>query len=344
MKLYDFDFTLPTELIAQEPTPKRDQSRIMILERSTGEITEDVFARLPSYLSEGDVLVLNNTWVIPARLQGKRESGGVIEILLLSKSFSKNNQQWEALLKPGRRIKPGVRLYLEGGATAKIITSLSEKKWLIEFDYAERFDKYMKSYGFAPLPPYIKRPRDTMPPHADKQRYQTIYACIPGSIAAPTAGLHFSDKVMHSLERKGILTAYITLHVGYGTFKPITEQNVEDHQMEKEFFEISREAADRINEARTVVAVGTTSTRAIESALDQNGLVQPMAGETELFVYPGYEFRRVNTLLTNFHLPKSSLFLLACAFAGRERMMAAYHHAIKSRFRFYSYGDCMLII
>ncbi|MGD0276803.1 MAG: tRNA preQ1(34) S-adenosylmethionine ribosyltransferase-isomerase QueA [Syntrophales bacterium] len=344
MNLSDFNYHLPLELIAQEPSEKRDRSRMMILDRNIGRITEDVFFNLPEYFEPGDVVVLNDSKVIPARLIGKKETGGSVEILLLFDKSGGEKPLWESLLKPGRLMHPGTRIRLDGGAIAKVITALSENKWLVEFDHADPFDEYIERYGHAPLPPYIKRPRNITPSLHDKERYQTIYARIPGSVAAPTAGLHFSKEVIHALQAKGVDIASVTLHVGYGTFKPMIASNIEDHRMEEEFYEITHESMEHINRARRVVAIGTTSTRVLESAADSAGRIQAASGWTKLFIYPGYRFKRVNILLTNFHLPKSTLLSLVCAFAGYHPAMEAYRHAVENRFRFYSYGDCMLIL
>lgn len=268
-----------------------------------------------------------------------------MEILLLTqKQSSESSQIWEALIRPAKRLRENDVIHLGRNAEAKVLVRLSEKKWLLEFFAPDGFDSYLEKFGRAPLPPYIKRKKNNSPDITDLERYQTIYAQNPGSIAAPTAGLHFSEAVMEKLRARGIRIAHVTLHVGYGTFVPIEVHDVEKHVMESEYYEISRESAEMINGARRLIAVGTTSTRTIESAADQSGCVRAQSGWTNLFIYPGYRFKRVNGLLTNFHLPQSSLFLLVCAFAGTDFIQKAYRHAVENRYHFYSYGDCMLIL
>lgn len=341
MKLKDFAYILPEELIAQHPCPQRDASRLLTLDRKKNKIMDGFFFQLPELLSAGDVLVINDSKVIPARFFGKKHTGADIEILLLAK---KDSRIWEVLLKPAKRMHVKDVIIMEDKLTAKVIDRISDKKWLVEFSDAGDLENYIQRFGRAPLPPYIKREKDAEQSAQDRERYQTIYARNPGSVAAPTAGLHFSEAVLQALKAKDIQIAPITLHVGAGTFLPIKTAEAEEHVMEEEFYEISAVAADIINGARRVVAVGTTSTRALESATDTNGRVHPQAGFTRLFIYPGYKFKKVNALLTNFHLPQSSLFLLVCAFAGKDFIKRAYQHAVKSSYRFYSYGDCMLII
>jgi len=350
MKLAEFDYNLPIDLIAQAPAAARDESRLMVLDRKTGDIRTALFKELPGFLMRDDLLVVNDSKVIPCRLYGRKDTGAEIEILLLRKH---GDTGWEALLRPGKRVrentviffgpdmKPEVRADVRG--EARVIKKLSEKTWLLEFKTEQDFESFLKVKGRAPLPPYIKRSaqNDAV---ADIERYQTIYARVPGSVAAPTAGLHFTPDVLGQLRNNGIGVAEITLHVGYGTFLPITAENVEDHVMEEEFFEIGEQSATEINRARRVIAVGTTSTRVLESITDREGQLKPASGSTRLFIYPGYRFKRVQGLITNFHLPKSSLFLLAAAFAGKENLLRAYEMAIREKFRFYSYGDCMLII
>lgn len=346
MRLEDFDYPLPEECIAQHPCRKRDQARMMIVNRTTGDIVHDVFLNLPEYIQRGDALVVNDSKVIPARLLGKKETGGFIEILLLSKKHEDTLHcpTWEVLLRPAKRVRAGARIFFEGNCEAIVTARTSDKKWLITFSAQTDFNHFLKQFGRAPLPPYIKRKQDDAGRDSDIDRYQTVYARMPGSVAAPTAGLHFSHHVLNLLQENGIHVAPVTLHVGYGTFLPIETEHVEKHRMEEEYFEISRDAADTINNAQRVVAVGTTSTRVLESAADETGKVKPLASNTDLFIYPGYRFKRVNSLLTNFHLPRSSLFLLVCAFAGRDRIQKAYRQAVDNGYRFYSYGDCMLIL
>lgn len=348
MKLADFDYSLPEELIAQEPAPARDQSRLMIINRQSVSIRHSIFNTLPEYMQPGDVLVVNNSRVLPARLTGKKPTGGRVEILLLSRQSqgTSRQQSWEALLRPARSIRPGMAILFAESCEAHVISRISEKKWLIDFKLSLPFEEFLERQGAPPLPPYIKRReegtrRQTL---TDRERYQTIYAQIPGSVAAPTAGLHFSPEVLTALAGKGVPVARVTLHVGYGTFSPVAEEDVEDHRMDEEQYEISAATAAVINRAERVVAVGTTSTRTLEAAADKQGVVQAGRSATDIFIYPGYRFKRVNALLTNFHLPKSTLYLLVCTFAGRELIREAYRQAIAERYRFYSYGDCMLIL
>ena len=346
MLLEDFDYNLPEALIAQHPREMRDHARMMIVNRETEEIVDDTFFNLPEYLKKGDVLVVNDSKVIPARLIGKKETGGLIEILLLSKKSTDAEvfPTWEVLLRPAKRVRIGIRISFENGCEAVIIDRISDKKWLITFMPESNFNHFLNQYGSAPLPPYIKRNKDSVERNMDIDRYQTIYATIPGSVAAPTAGLHFSHLVLDGIKKKGGHVVSVTLHVGYGTFLPIESDLVENHIMEEEYFEISKETAEIINKAENVAAVGTTSTRVIESAVDENGKINAMSSRTGLFIYPGYRFKRVNTLITNFHLPRSSLFLLVCAFAGKDLIGKAYQQAIENHYRFYSYGDCMIIL
>lgn len=345
MELKDFYYHLPDELIAQHPCKQRDRSRMMILQRNEDKIDDCIFSQLPDFLQDGDVLVVNNSKVIPARLFGKKPTGASLEILLLTKKEgSGKTQVWEVLLRPAKRIKENDAIILSADCEAKVLSRISEKKWLLRFECNESFEDYLKIHGRAPLPPYIKRKNNNEQFVDDLERYQTIYALNPGSIAAPTAGLHFSDEVMQSLKSRGIQIAFITLHVGFGTFLPIEVNRVEDHVMEPEFYEINAEAAAIINNARRVIAVGTTSTRTLESIADEKGFIKAQSGFTNLFIYPGYKFRRVNGLLTNFHLPHSSLFLLVCTFAGTDFIKKAYARAVDSHYLFYSYGDCMLIL
>jgi S-adenosylmethionine:tRNA ribosyltransferase-isomerase len=346
MRLEDFDYNLPEGLIAQQPCEMRDHARMMVINRTTGNIIHDAFMNLPDYLKKNDVLVINDSKVLPARLVGKKETGGLIEILLISKKSEESQQHttWEVLLSPAKRVQIGTRIFFESGCEGIIHDRISDKKWLITFMTQTDFDRYLDQYGSAPLPPYIKRKKNSTTRIQDLDRYQSIYAKIPGSIAAPTAGLHFSHRVLNVLEKNGVLITPVTLHVSYGTFFPIETHHVENHIMEEESFEINEESADIINNAQNVIAVGTTSIRVIESAADERGKVKPTSLYTDLFIYPGYRFKRVNTILTNFHLPRSSLFLLVCAFAGKGLIQKAYHQAIEHRYRFYSYGDCMLIL
>jgi S-adenosylmethionine:tRNA ribosyltransferase-isomerase len=345
MELKDFSYFLPDELIAQHPCQKRDRSRLLFLDKKKGEMADCSFFQLPNFLQSGDVLVINDSRVIPARLFGKKPTGGILEILLLTKKKSgKESQTWEVLLRPAKRLRENNVISLGNNCEAKVLARISDKKWLLEFFTQDGFDAYLNKFGRAPLPPYIKRKKTSKPNVTDRERYQTIYAKNPGSIAAPTAGMHFSADVLQTLQAKGIQIAPITLHVGYGTFLPIEVNEVEKHVMESEYYEVSAESSQIINDAKRVIAVGTTSTRTLESVADNDGYVPAQSGTTNFFIYPGYKFKRVNGLLTNFHLPQSSLFLLVCAFAGTELMKKAYLHAVENRYLFYSYGDCMLIV
>jgi len=345
MKLEEFDYTLPEELIAQKPAAVRDLSRMMIVHRQTGRIDIGTFRDLPGYFGPGDVVVVNDSRVFPARLIGRKETGGLIEILLLARSKDgPPGETWDVLLRPAKRVVVGSVIAFTDDVRATVVNRLGEKRWLLNFTTARPFDDFLAQQGRAPLPPYIKRQRDLSPSVEDLERYQTVYARVKGSVAAPTAGLHFTPEVLESLRNRGAEIAPVTLHIGYGTFLPIETERVEDHVMEEERFSLGEETARKINEASRVIAVGTTATRVLESVGDAEGRIAPASGSTGLYLYPGYRFRRVDALLTNFHLPKSSLFLLVCAFAGRELMREAYETAIANRFRFYSYGDCMLIL
>lgn len=345
MRLEEFAYDLPEELIAQEPAAVRDGSRMMVVHRKTGEIEIRTFRDLPGYFGEGDVLVVNDSRVLPARLIGRKETGGLIEILLLTRQPGDPPEEtWEVLLRPAKRVDVGTTVTFADGCRARIVRRLSEKQWLLEFRTEIPFDDFLARFGRAPLPPYIKRKRRETRLQQDLERYQTVYARVKGSVAAPTAGLHFTEEVFDLLRGRAVGIAPVTLHVGYGTFLPIAAENVEDHVMEEELFTIDGETVRLVNGAKRVIAVGTTSTRVLESVADDEGKIRPVSGSTRLYLYPGSRFRRVDALLTNFHLPKSSLFLLVCAFAGTERMQETYRIAVENRFRFYSYGDCMLIL
>jgi len=345
MKLSEFAYGLPLESIAQEPLEKRDHSRMLVMDKATGQNHHQHFYEFPHYLKEGDVVVINDSRVIPARLTGKKDSGGLVEILLLSKSRnSGGGEVWDVLLKPAKRMRVGAIIRFAEDAEATIVERLSDKKWQVCFSFPASFADFLRNHGRAPLPPYIKRDKDRKEAAYDLDRYQTVYARIPGSVAAPTAGFHFSPAVLANLRDKGIRVAPVTLHVGYGTFLPITATDIEDHEMEAEYYEISGESAEIINSALRVVAVGTTATRVIETVADDKGRMKPASGWTSLYVYPGSRFKRVQALLTNFHLPKSSLYLLTCAFGGKQQIESAYRQAIGMGYRFYSYGDCMFIM
>ena len=343
MKLENFDYELPEELIAQAPCADRDQSRLLVVHRDTGRLEHRRFCELPEYLRPGDAVVVNDSRVIPARLFGNKESGGRVEFLLLS-CEDPRSALWTVLLKPGRRVREGTSVSFGKDAKAEILEKLPDHTWRVRFVTGMDFNAFLNRHGYAPLPPYIKRNGATGIAAADLERYQTVYARVPGSVAAPTAGLHFTPDVLTAIRDRGIPIATVTLHVGYGTFRPIETEDVEDHVMDEERIEIGAEAARIMNAAARVVAVGTTSTRTIETAAGEDGRISAGSRRTRLYLYPGRPFRRVGALLTNFHLPRSSLFLLVCAFAGRERMMEAYAEAIRRRYRFFSYGDCMLIL
>lgn len=346
MDLEMFNYCLPEDLIAQAPCAERDGSRMMVIDRRRQSIDHARFADLPDCLNKGDTLAINDSRVIPARLTGRKDTGAAIEILLLSRASMETPlcQTWEVLLKPAKRVSVGARIRFEEGCEAVVAERLSPKKWLLKFVMTLPFPRYLDRYGKAPLPPYIKRRAGGGVSQDDLARYQTIYARRPGSVAAPTAGLHFSEPVMVKMRERGVELAPVTLHVGYGTFRPIDVGQVEDHVMDAEFLQIGEETADRLNRAGRVIAVGTTAVRAIETMADDAGRIHSGSSWSDLFIYPGYRFKRVDAMLTNFHLPRSSLFLLVCAFAGTELMQRAYRTAVAGRYRFYSYGDCMLIL
>jgi len=342
METNDFLYTLPERLIAQHPCESRDRSRMMIVNRKDGSIQCRHFYEIEDFLHAEDALIINNSKVIPARLRGKKPTGAGIEMLLLSAVEAP--LRWEVLLKPAKRVRIGTRIFFDDRSWVDITDRISDKKWVVEFHTDTDFDRFLERHGTAPLPPYIKRKDGSVDAALDHERYQTVYAEKGGSVAAPTAGLHFSEGVLTALRRKEVDIVPVTLHVGYGTFLPIEADRVEDHRMEEESFEISVEAAEKINRARRIVATGTTAVRVLESSTGADGKARAMTGHTDLFIYPGYRFKKVDCLLTNFHLPRSSLFLLVCAFAGKELMDRAYGIAIREGFRFYSYGDCMLIL
>lgn len=344
MQISDFDYELPEELIAQQPLAERDASRMLIVDRQQQAWRDSRFATLPDNLSERDVLVLNNTRVFPARLHGRRRSGGSVELLLLREVEANT---WEALTRPGRRLRVGAGIEFENtGLEAEVVEAKDNGVRLIRFASAEPLEKVIDEIGEPPLPPYIKR--ESSPSAEDKSRYQTIYAHQRGSIAAPTAGLHFTPSILEAVRERGVCIVELTLHVGYGTFEPVRVRNVLEHRVAAEWFSITEEGADAINKGRSaggrIVAVGTTSARALESAVLPGGRVKAQSGLAALTIFPGYQFQIVDGLLTNFHLPRSSLLVLVCAFAGREFMLGAYRHAVTEGYRFYSYGDCMLIL
>jgi S-adenosylmethionine:tRNA ribosyltransferase-isomerase len=336
----DFYFDLPQELIAQDPLEDRSSSRLLVLDKRTGEVEHRHFRDIVEYLNPGDCLVLNNTKVIPARLMGiKQETGAAIEVLLLKR---RENDVWETLVKPGKKVRIGVVIsFGDGLLTGKVIDIVDEGNRLIQFSYEGIFEEVLDKLGEMPLPPYITHKLQ------DKNRYQTVYAKYEGSAAAPTAGLHFTTKLLEEVANKGVKIAYVTLHVGLGTFRPVKEDNVLNHHMHSEFYQVTKETADIINGTKAsggrVICVGTTSCRTIESAADENGKVMAGSGNTEIFIYPGYKFKVLDNLITNFHLPESTLIMLVSALAGRENVLNAYKIAVDERYRFFSFGDAMFI-
>lgn len=340
LKKSDFYFDLPQELIAQDPLEDRSSSRLLVLDKDTGEISHHIFRDIIDYLHPGDCLVLNNTKVIPARLLGEREgTGGHVEVLLLKR---KEADVWETLVKPGKKCKPGQRLtFGDGLLKAEVLETVEEGNRLIRFEYEGIFEEVLDKLGEMPLPPYITHKLK------DKNRYQTVYAKYEGSAAAPTAGLHFTQELLRQIADKGIKIAYVTLHVGLGTFRPVKEENVLEHHMHSEYYQVTEEAANTINETKRnggrVICVGTTSCRTVESAADEQGMVQPGCDNTEIFIYPGYRSKVLDALITNFHLPESTLVMLVSALAGREHILHAYEEAIREKYRFFSFGDAMFI-
>ena len=340
MNVKDYDYDLPEELIAQDPLEDRSSSRLMVLDRQTGDVEHRHFTDILEYLHPGDCLVINNTKVIPARLFGvKEDTQAKIEVLLLKR---KENDIWETLVKPGKKAKPGTKLVFgDGLLTAEVVYVVEEGNRLIQFHYDGIFEEILDQLGQMPLPPYITHQLK------DKNRYQTVYAKYDGSAAAPTAGLHFTKELLQKVKDMGVDIAEVTLHVGLGTFRPVKVENVLDHHMHSEFYMVSQEAADKINRAKEsghrVIAVGTTSTRTLEAAADENGRLHETSGWTEIFIYPGYQFKVIDALITNFHLPQSTLVMLVSALAGREHVLHAYEIAVKERYLFFSFGDAMLI-
>lgn len=336
----DYYFELPKELIAQEPLKVRSDSRLMVLDKVSGTINHHVFGEILDFLRPGDCLVLNDTKVIPARLLGEREGTGAnVELLLLKR---KEQDIWETLTKPGRKCKPGTRLVFgDGCLKAEVLAVREEGNRLVKFEYEGIFEEILDSLGEMPLPPYITRKLE------DKNRYQTVYARYEGSAAAPTAGLHFTDKLLKQAEEMGVKPAYVTLHVGLGTFRPVKEENLLNHHMHSEFYQISEETAALINKTKSsggrIICVGTTSCRTVESAADGTGTVRAGSGDTDIFIYPGYQFQVLDGLITNFHLPESTLLMLVSALSGRENIINAYREAIREKYRFFSFGDAMFI-
>ncbi len=352
MKTEDFNYDLPEELIAQDPLEDRSSSRLMVLDKENGKVTHRIFKEITEYLKPGDCLVINNTKVIPARLLGEKihdkdtlggdkdTHGAKIELLLLKR---RDNDIWETLVKPGKKARTGTRINFGNGLlTAEIVDQLEDGNRLVQFHYKGIFEEILDQLGEMPLPPYITHEL------ADKNRYQTVYAKEEGSAAAPTAGLHFTKELLAQIEAMGIPIVNVTLHVGLGTFRPVKVENVLEHHMHTEFYQVSSEAAELINNTKRnggrVICVGTTSCRTVESAADEEGIVHPGSGDTSIFIYPGYKFKVLDALITNFHLPESTLMMLVSALAGRDNIMAAYKEAVQERYRFFSFGDAMLIM
>jgi S-adenosylmethionine:tRNA ribosyltransferase-isomerase len=340
MKTSDFYYDLPEELIAQDPLKDRSSSRLLVLNRDNGRITHKVFKDITDYLKPGDCLVLNNTKVIPARLLGvKEDTGAAVEVFLLKRIDA---NRWETLVKPGKKLRPGARaVFGDGSLKCEIKEVLEEGNRIVEFEYEGIFEEVLDKLGEMPLPPYITHKLE------DKNRYQTVYAKYEGSAAAPTAGLHFTNDLLDKISKMGVDIAYVTLHVGLGTFRPVKVDDVTKHHMHTEYYSIDKEAADKINNAKKnghrVICVGTTSCRTIESAADDDGFIKPSNGDTSIFIYPGYKFKVLDCLITNFHLPESTLIMLVSALAGRENVLEAYRIAVNERYRFFSFGDAMFI-
>ena len=342
MNLHDFYYDLPEELIAQDPLADRSSSKLMVLDKKTGRTEHRIFKDIIEYLNPGDCLVINDTKVIPARLIGEKEgTGAAIEVLLLKRKEDMANT-WEVLVKPGKKARPGTRIsFGDGKLVGEVIDIVEEGDRLIQFSFDGIFEEILDELGQMPLPPYITHKLE------DKNRYQTVYAKHEGSAAAPTAGLHFTNELLAEIEAKGVKIARVTLHVGLGTFRPVKVENILEHHMHSEYYEVSEEAADTINSVRQsggrIIAVGTTSTRTLESVADTHGCIKPCRGWTDIFIYPGYEFKAIDCLITNFHLPESTLIMLVSALAGKDNVMAAYREAVENSYRFFSFGDAMFI-
>lgn len=342
MLIDEFDYNLPPELIAQEPPARRGESRLLHLHRSTGTVTETGFPSIVDLLQPGDLLVLNETRVIPARLSGQKESGGRTEVFLVRRVVGAG-ETWECLIKASKPPRPGTTIMLASGVTGRVAERCSAETWIVAFTPEEGFEEWLETAGSMPLPPYIRRPADT----DDRERYQTVFARVKGAVAAPTAGLHITPELLHRLAAKGVTTAAVTLHVGLGTFLPVRVTRVEDHRMHREHFIIPEATAEAISWTRQnggrVIALGTTVCRTLEYAAVKDGVVEAGEGEADIFIYPGYRFKVTDALITNFHLPKSTLLMLVSAFAGKEMLFRAYQEAIGREFRFFSYGDAMFI-
>lgn len=340
MKKSDFYFNLPEELIAQTPIEQRDASRLLVLNKGTGALTHRHFTDILEYLEPGDCLVMNDSRVIPARLFGRRATGGVVELVLLR---DRGDGIWESLVRPGKKLRPGTAVsFGNGELTARILEVVEGGNRLVQFEYEGIFFEILERLGKMPLPPYIREELK------DAERYQTVYSKVPGSAAAPTAGLHFTDELLERVRKMGVQTAFVTLHVGLGTFRPVKAEDIEGHEIHSEYCEISPETAEIINETRAaggrVIGVGTTSCRTLESHVQPDGTLAAVSGWTDIFIYPGYKFKCIDGLITNFHLPESTLIMLVSALAGRENVLRAYDEAVKERYRFFSFGDAMLIL
>lgn len=341
MDVKDFDYELPEELIAQTPLSERPSSRLLVLGKDSGEIKHTNFRDVLSYLKEGDCLVLNNTRVLPARLFGKRaDSGAVIEFLLLSQ---KEDDVWEIIVRPGKKARPGHKIVFgDGKIEAEILDIVNDGNRLVKFSYNGIFNEILDELGEMPLPPYIHEKL------AERERYQTVYSKVDGSAAAPTAGLHFNEELLDEIKNKGVDLAFVTLHVGLGTFRPVKVDVIEEHKMHSEFYTVDDGTAQKINDAKKrggrVICVGTTSTRVVETLSDDNGVMHPGSGWTDIFIYPGYKFKMIDALITNFHLPQSTLIMLVSALAGRDNVLSAYREAVNEKYRFFSFGDAMFIV
>ena len=340
MKVSDFNYDLPEELIAQHPYDKRDEARLMVIDKKTQKIEHRVFKDVIEYLEPGDCLVINNTKVLPARLYGKKDTGANVEFLLLKRIEA---DEWEVMVRPGNKLKPGAKVtFGDGLLNAEILEVLEGGNRKVKFEYQGIFNEILDKIGLMPLPPYIK---ETL---KENDKYQTVYAKYEGSAAAPTAGLHFTEELLEEIKKKGIEIANVTLHVGIGTFRPVKVENIEEHNMHSEHYYIKQEDADKINQAKKnghkVIAVGTTSCRVLESVADENGLVKEIEGDTNILIYPGYQFKCIDRLITNFHLPESTLIMLVSSLAGKDFVMKAYEEAVKEKYKFFSFGDAMMIL
>lgn len=345
MRLSDFDYALPPALIAQHPLTPRDAARLLVVHRASGTLEHRVFRDLPDYLRAGDILVLNNTRVIPARLRGEKASGGVVEVLLLRPAPGApppGAEEWEVLVRPGRRVRAGTRLRFGGGITGQVVGARAEGVRLVTFTAGRPLLQAIREVGTTPLPPYVREPL------RDPEEYQTVYAAVDGAVAAPTAGLHFTPELLDRIRAMGVGAATLTMHIGPGTFRPVTVEDPTRHRMEAEWFEVTAETAAAVNAARTrggrIVPVGTSAVRTLETVTAADGAARPGAGWSRLFVYPGHRFRAADALVTNFHLPRTTLLMLVSALAGRELILRAYAEAIREGYRFYSFGDAMLIL